>query len=183
MPFRADEWGAAQSWEDYLATIEEKADIWLSTWKRSALADLDRQRLAALPGPRRVLVLSEDWCGDAARSVPYLIRAVEAAPGSEVRVLDVGDRPETVDRYLSRGGRAIPVAIVVDEEGRDLGWWGPRPAALQTLLRGKLAAEGPPGPDGKAAFYAPIMRWYREDAGRAILDEFLLLLERGGAAS
>jgi hypothetical protein len=182
MPFTAEDWEAAVSWETFLDSIEEKAEIWRGAWERAVLADHDRRRLAALPGPRRVLVLAEDWCGDAARSVPVIARAVEAAPGSEIRLLDLESRPGLMEAHLSRGGRAIPVAIVQDERGRDLGWWGPRPAPLQTILRRRLAEEGPPAMDDLATFHAPILRWYREDGGRTILDELLLLLERGGEA-
>jgi hypothetical protein len=180
MPFTVEEWDAAVSWTTFLETVEEKADVWTSSWRRASLTDADRRRLESLPGTRRVLVLTEDWCGDAARSVPMLAKAVEAAPGCSLRVLDIEEHPDAIDRHLTRGARAIPVAIVVDEDGRDLGWWGPRPAALQTLLREKLAAEGPPAKEEVASFYAPIMRWYRRDGGRSVLDEFLLLLERGG---
>jgi len=180
MPFDAEHWNAAVPFEAFLESVEEKADVWKSAWERAELSDRDRERLAALPGPRRVLVLTEDWCGDAARSVPVLARAVEAAPGSELRVLDIESNPGLIDRHLSRGARAIPVAVVQDEDGGDLGWWGPRPAALQTLLRERLAELGPPAPEAKGEFYAPVLRWYRTDAGRTVLDEFLLLLERGG---
>jgi len=183
MPFTDEHWNAAVPFPAYLESVEDKADVWQSAWKRAAVTDGDRARLAALPGPRRVLVLSEDWCGDAARSVPVLARVVEEAPGCELRVIDIESHPDLMDAHLSRGARAIPVAIVEDENGADLGWWGPRPAALQTMLRERLAELGPPSAEDKGAFYAPIMRWYREDAGRTVIDEFLLLLERGGEAS
>jgi hypothetical protein len=181
MPFTAEDWDAAVSWEDYLAAVEEKADVWRSAWRRAAITDADRQRLESLPGPRRVLVLSEDWCGDAARSVPVIVRAVRAAPGCELRVIDIESRPGLMEAHLSRNARAIPVAVVQDADGNDLGWWGPRPAALQTILREKLAAEGSPAKEDVATFYAPIMRWYRQDDGRTVLDEILLLLERGAS--
>ncbi len=183
MPFTAEHWNAAVPFADFLETVEEKADIWQSAFKRASTTEGDRARLGALPGPRRVLVLAEDWCGDAARSVPVIVRLLEAAPTSELRVLDVGKHPDAVDAHLSRGARAIPVVIVEDEQGRDLGWWGPRPAALQTMLRERLAEFGPPTEEGKAEFFVPIMRWYRVDGGRTVIDEFLLLLERGGEAS
>jgi Thioredoxin len=183
MPFSSDDWNAAVPWEDYLGSVREKADVWQSAWRRATVTDADRARLEALPGPRRALVLTEDWCGDAARSVPVIVRAVEAAPGSEIRVLAMESHLALVDLHLSRGARAVPVVVVQDEKGGDLGWWGPRPAALQTLLRERLAELGPPAEEDRGSFYAPIMRWYRQDGGRTTLDEFLLLLERGGEVS
>ena len=62
----------------------------------------------------------------------------------------------------------------------DLGWWGPRPAPLQALLRKQLIEQGPPAKEDIGRFYAPIMGWYKKDGGRTVLEEIALLLERGG---
>jgi hypothetical protein len=113
------------------------------------------------------------------RTVPVIVKALEEAPAVEVRVLDIANHPDLIDRHLSKGARAIPVAIVTDDAGRDLGWWGPRPAPLQTMLRQKLIEEGRPTKETMGKFYAPIMGWYRKDGGRTTLDEMALLLERG----
>ncbi|MHC4473610.1 MAG: thioredoxin family protein [Planctomycetota bacterium] len=180
MAFTDAEWEAGVAWETYLAGVEKHRDLWHHHYSQAELPENARARLGDLPGPRRVLVLSEDWCGDAARSVPWIVRAAEAAPGVSLRLIDIAGQDELMLRHLSKGARAIPVAIVQDEGGRELGWWGPRPAALQAMLRQKLADEGPPGSGEFGKFYAPIMGWYKKDGGRTILDEFLLLLERGG---
>ncbi len=179
MSFTNDEWAAGLPFEEYLARVRSHADIWRRHWEHAELDDVSRARLADLPGPRRVLVLSEDGCGDAARSVPLIARACRAAPGVEIRVVTPADHAGLMDRHLTKGAKAIPVVMAADGEGRDLGWWGPRPAPLQTLLRRRLVELGPPSPENRGAFYAPLMAWYRKDGGRTILDEFLLLLERG----
>jgi hypothetical protein len=179
MPFTTDDWEAGISWEEYLDGVEKHAELWHHHWKSAQVDDLSAARLGDLPGPRRVLILTEDWCGDAVRSVPQLVMACEEAQGVEVRLIDIRSRPGLMERHRTRGGNAIPVAIVQDEEGRELGWWGPRPAALQTILRQRTAEFGKPKKEEMGRFYAPIMGWYKKDAGRAVLDEFLLLLERG----
>jgi hypothetical protein len=85
-----------------------------------------------------------------------------------------------VERYLTHGGRGIPLAIVQDEMGEELGAWGPRPAPLQALFRARQRELGSPAPEEKGAFYAPILGWYGRDGGRTIVAEILMLLERGG---
>ena len=173
-------WEAALPWPAYLDAVKEKRDLWLALTRRAKVDEGAEARLKALPAPRRVLVLSEDWCGDAARSVPMLAKALEAAVGVEHRYLSIEGHDDLMARYLTHGGRAIPIAIVQDEEGRALGAWGPRPAPLQALVRERRRELGPPDPADMATWYAPIMGWYGRDAGRTVVDEILMLLERGG---
>jgi hypothetical protein len=178
VPFTNEEWEVATTWAEYFAGVEKHADLWKHHWENAEVDEVTRTRLADLPGPRRVLILTEDWCGDAVRSVPVLVRALEEAPGVEARILDITTRPEVIDRHLSKGARAIPVAIVMDDQGNDLGWWGPRPAPLQALLRKRLIEKGRPAKADIGKFYAPIMGWYKKDGGRTALEELTLLLER-----
>jgi hypothetical protein len=180
MTFTSSEWEAGIAWEEYLVGVKERASLWRHHWKRGELDELSRRRLEDLPGPRRVLILTEDWCGDAIRAVPWIVKACRAAPGVEVRLVDAALHDDLMTRYVTKGGRAVPVAIVQDVDGRELGWWGPRPAQLQTLVRQRLAELGPPAEEEKGKFFAPIMRWYAKDGGKAILDELILILERGG---
>ncbi len=179
--FTSEEWEAARSWAETLDSVEVNRDLWVAHGRRLRLGEDARVRLAALPGPRRVLVLTEDWCGDAARPVPVLAAACEAAEGVEHRCLGSDEWPGVIERFLTHGGRAIPTAIVQDEHGMLLGAWGPRPAALQALVRAKRRREGPATPETTAAWYAPIMAWYGRDKGRSTVEELLMLLERGGA--
>lgn len=179
MAFTADEWAAGIGFEEYLGKVEQHRELWLSHWESAQVDEISRARLADLPGDRRVLILTEDWCGDAVRSVPTIVKACEASPRIEVRVIDVSGHPDLMNRHLTKGAKAIPVAMVSDPAGNDYGWWGPRPAALQTLLRRQLIEQGRPQKDDYGRFYAPLMTWYRKDEGKTILDEFLLLLERG----
>ncbi|MEM1451257.1 MAG: thioredoxin family protein [Planctomycetota bacterium] len=181
-PFFERFWPSAVSWTAYLDAVEEKADLWASYAKRARVHEDERARLEALPGARRILVLSEDWCGDAIRSVPTIVAMAEAVPGVEVKVLQSDDHPEALSERLTHGGRAIPIAVVFDENGEELGAWGPRPAPLQAELRKKLREGGSPSADDKGEFYAPIMAWYAKDGGRTVAQEVLMLLERGGAA-
>src|SRR5690606_33724710 len=90
------------------------------------------ERVAALPGRWHLLVLSEDWCGDAANSIPVLARLAELAPNLELRLLSRDENPDLMDAHLTNGtARAIPVVMLLDEDFVERGWWGSRPAELQ----------------------------------------------------
>ena len=55
----------------------------------------------------------------------------DAVPGLELRMLRRDQHPEVMDRYLTNGSRSIPIVIVLDEEFRELGHWGPRPRSCR----------------------------------------------------
>lgn len=179
-PLFAAHWDDAVSWDAYLESVEAKRDLWLSYTKRASVGDAERARLDALPGARRVLVLTEDWCGDAIRSIPGLAAALEQTDGIDVRFLSIDDHPDAMDGLRTHGGKAIPIVVVADEKGARLGVWGPRPAPLQALLRARRLELGAPTAETMAEFYAPIMAWYGKDGGVTALQELLMILERGG---
>ena len=172
-------WPTTIAWDDFIDGVEQKADLWASYAGRAKLHADELARLGALPGARKVLILTEDWCGDAIRSTPTIVAMGAAREDLEVRVLKVDEFPDALDGRLTRGARAIPIVIVFDAEGNEIGQWGPRPAPLQAELRAKILSEGPPTAETKGEFYAPIMGWYAKDRGRTVAQEMLMILERG----
>lgn len=170
-------WPASIPFETFLEGVEQKADLWTSYAGRARLHEDEAARVTELPAKRKVLVLVEDWCGDAIRSVPTMVALAAASPDVELRVLLADSHPEALTSKLTRGARAIPIAVVFDEDGNEIGTWGPRPAPLQAALRAKIRTEGSPGPEDKGEFYAPIMAWYAKDRGRTVAQELLMLLE------
>jgi hypothetical protein len=81
----------------------------------------------------RVIVLTEDWCGDAMINIPILLRIAEKT-GMEVRMLLRDDNLELMDQYLTNGkSRSIPIFIFIDEEGNEVAKWGPRAQKIQDL--------------------------------------------------
>ncbi|WP_127582306.1 thioredoxin family protein [Paenibacillus koleovorans] len=81
----------------------------------------------------RCLILASDWCGDVVRNVPVVFRALENS-GIPVEVLIMEEHTETMDQFLTMGGRAIPIVIFVDTGGFVLGQWGPRPKHVQAVM-------------------------------------------------
>ncbi|HEY8402196.1 MAG TPA: thioredoxin family protein [Cytophagaceae bacterium] len=82
------------------------------------------------------LVLTEGWCGDAAYNVPMMAAVERAFPEKvKLRLLLRDQNLELMDAHLTDGGRSIPKLIVLSEELKELGTWGPRPASLQSLMK------------------------------------------------
>ncbi|MFB4169260.1 thioredoxin family protein [Virgibacillus sp. JSM 102003] len=82
----------------------------------------------------RVIVLTEDWCGDAMLNIPILIRIAEQA-NIPVKMLLRDENLELMDQYLTNGkARSIPIFIFIDEAGNEVAKWGPRAKAIQQYL-------------------------------------------------
>ena len=119
--------------EQFIAGAESNQDLWRSVYARASVPEALAERARQLP-PRHLLVLAEGWCGDAVNTVPVLARLAEAVPGLDPRILGWDAHPDLMDPHLSDGARAIPVAMVLDRDFRELGWWGSRPEPLQAWL-------------------------------------------------
>lgn len=104
--------------------------------KTAVLTEELLMAVKSLTGRYRFLVITEGWCGDAAQIVPVIHRIVEAAPDHfSLKVILRDEHLEVIDQYLTNGGRAIPVLLILDENNDViLPKWGPRPAILQSLL-------------------------------------------------
>jgi hypothetical protein len=159
-------WDQAQPFDAYVAASTQHRGLWEGLYRTARLPEW---AVGALPAGalRRLLVLAEDWCGDASNTVPVLARLADAVPGLDLRVLRRDEHPEVMDRYLTNGSRSIPIVIALDEDFTELGHWGPRPAELQSwVLANRLTLP-------KTELYPLVRRWYARDHGESTLREVL----------
>ena len=108
--------------------------------KRMADAEITPADREALRGRKlKVLVITEDWCGDALVGFPALARLVEDAPDVEMRVFLRDANPDVMDQYLKKGlYRTIPVIVFFDEQMNELARYMERQdvvTELRTLLK------------------------------------------------
>lgn len=172
----AARWNAAPTFQEWLPTAQKNHELWEAVYRHAAVPDEFVARAVQVGGPWHLLVLSEDWCGDAVNSVPVVQRLVERVPGLDLRVVGRDANPDLMDAHLTGKSRSIPVVMMFGADLRELGWWGPRPAELQRWVLG-------PGREMTSDDrYKEIRRWYARDHGRAILDEVVSMLERGAEA-
>ncbi|MDF7820968.1 thioredoxin family protein [Runella sp. MFBS21] len=118
------------------------------------------------------LVLTESWCGDAAQSIPVLVKMAEYQPHIELKVLLRDKNLDVMDAYLTNGGRSIPKLICLKADTlEELFTWGPRPQEVQALMI-DLKAQGV----SSAEVAEQIQRWYNADKTQSIQAEFETLI-------
>lgn len=124
-----------------------------------------------LPGEHLWVVITEDWCGDSAQTVPYIAKIAAASPKIELAILLRDENPDIIDQYLTNGTRSIPKLIGFDKNWNELYRWGPRPLALQELFQ-RWKSEGIP----REKLYENLQIWYNNDHGRELEGEFMEML-------
>lgn len=122
---------------EYLAQMRTNRDRFAT---RMADAEVVPEDLEAVRARRlKILVITEDWCGDALVGFPALARLVEEAPDVEMRVFLRDANPDVMDQYLKRGlYRTIPVFVFFDERMNEVARFMERQdvvTELRTLLK------------------------------------------------
>lgn len=114
----------------------------------------------------RILTITEDWCGDAMLNNAVMRKIAEEA-GVEIRCVYRDADTDLIDRYLTNGGRAIPIYLFLNEEGNVVGKWGPRAPELQKLVeegRAKLPEKDDPQFEEKQKeLYANLQKQFVEN--------------------
>lgn len=169
-------YATALTLEQFVAAAAANQELWSSFARRTVAADDLVERANRLPGRRHLLVLLEDWCGDAVNTIPALAALARASDTLDLRILPRDANLDLMDAHLTGGTRSIPVVIVFDEAYRELGWWGPRPTPLQSWVRSEGQTLD------KIARYREVRRWYARDRAQTTLAEILSLLEGRPAA-
>lgn len=158
-------WRQALPFEKFVAACgEQHRGFWEVVYR---LARVPEWAETVLPSGqlRHLLVLAEDWCGDASNTVPVLARWAETVDDLSLRILRRDEHPEVMDQYLTNGSRSIPIVIALDEDFTELGSWGPRPSELQAWV---MANKDTLPKDER---YKEIRRWYARDKGETTIRE------------
>ena len=121
----------------YLAQMRTNKERFEKRMADALITPADRE---AFSGRKlKILVITEDWCGDALVGFPALARLVEDAPDVEMRVFLRDANPDVMDQYLKNGlYRTIPVIVFFDEQMNELARYLERQdvvTELRTLLK------------------------------------------------
>jgi len=114
------------------------------------------------------VLIAEPWCGDAAHCVPFIFKMAELNPLITVEIQLRDSENSEIEKYLTNGGKSIPILIVRDSENNDLFVWGPRPEPAQVLFL-ESKAQQLSVDDQKIA----LQNWYNKDMGQTIQKEIL----------
>ena len=166
-------WGTGLTWERYLADeIVEHRELWEGVYRKSKTPTWALEELDEIGRHWNLIAIAEDWCGDASNLVPIFARLAEASQRIDLRILKRDEHPDLMDLYLTNDSRSIPIVVIMDEEFRPAGRWGPRPTALQeVVLREKRAGERL-----ALEIYKDARRWYARDRGETTLREVLAIM-------
>ena len=170
-----DRYLAAPDFPAMLAEVQKNVELWAAMWRHARVDDAYVRRVSSLPGQWHLLVLSEDWCGDAVNTVPVVAKLAERSPNTDLRVLGRDENPDLMNSHLTSTSRSIPVVIAFDEVFDERGWWGPRPTVLQHWVSGQGQLLE------KTERYREARTWYARDQGRTTLEEVVSMLERAAA--
>lgn len=169
-------WDKGFTWEDYLnREVQKLEELWRGVYARAVVPEWALERGAEIGGEWRVLVISEDWCGDASNTVPVMARLAEVLPNVQIRVVKRDENPELMDAFLTNGSRSIPLALVLRPDFTVAGTWGPRPAELQEFVLTEKKAGLRPVDD----IYREVRRWYARDRGESTLRALVDIMAAG----
>ena len=168
-------WDTALTYDEFVKQSTEHCALWTGVYRLARIPPWALERACERGRKFRVLVLAEDWCGDASNTIPYVAKLGAEARCLEMRILRRDEHPAVMDRYLTGSARAIPIVIVLDEEWHEIGHWGSRPTELQAWVM--EARKTTP----KEQLYPQVRRWYAKDKGETTLREILSLLPAGSS--
>jgi hypothetical protein len=125
-----------QQYLDQMGTNKETFAKFLS---EIVIRPEDKAALAKLGKKLKVMVITEDWCGDALYNVPVLAKLVEGNPNIEARVFLRDKNADLMDQYLNQGMfRSIPVFAFFDENMNEVARLLERPSKITEQLEKKM---------------------------------------------
>ncbi|MBF0707309.1 thioredoxin family protein [Alkalihalobacillus hwajinpoensis] len=140
--------------QQYIHSMDEHKDDLLTIYNHFELEKSNLEFLHSLQSEKlRALVITADWCGDAMVNLPIFMRmADEALIESKYFIRD--NYLELMDLYLTNGtARSIPIIVLIDSNGNEVGRWGPRAPEVQAYVDQAKQALPPKGdPNFKKAF-------------------------------
>ena len=91
------------------------------------------------------IVITEDWCGDSSFNLAIIEAIANSSKEISLNIVERDKDTFIIDQFLTNGGRAIPILLSFNNDGKLLFKWGPRPQKLidyrQTLVEEGLEKE------------------------------------------
>lgn len=130
-------WDEAMSLDGYVGQMWRKnRKAFARNRERTVIDPATRDSLPEYP--LKILVLTEHYCEDSLQLVPVIWRLADDLDNVDVRILRQHEYPELSSQYLTAGHPAIPVFIVLDSEGHELGAIIERPSRMTTEITAEI---------------------------------------------
>ncbi|EKU45604.1 thioredoxin family protein [Staphylococcus massiliensis] len=159
----------AQPLDQYINNMTDHKDNLLSIYQSLELPDQDERLDQIKQGPiDKVLMISEDWCGDAMMNNAILKYIVEQTD-IEAKVFKRDDDTDLIDQYLTNGkSRSIPIYIFLNKQYEQVAVWGPRAKQVQAFVDKTKASlpdqEDPSFQDKKKEMLAIFTQRFKTDS-------------------
>ncbi|WP_337866638.1 thioredoxin family protein [Ignavibacterium sp.] len=124
-----------------------------------------------ISSPQIWLVITEDWCGDSAQTLPVIASLSELNENISLKIVLRDANLDLMDLYLTHGKRSIPKMISFDSELNELFQWGPRPHKAK-LLVDELRKQDL----SKQDIIKQLHLWYAKDGGYSTEEEIIELI-------
>lgn len=153
---------------DYTKLNWSRMKRWFKTGKLSGAL---LETIKKIERPQHWIVITEPWCGDAAHNIPFLEMIAGHNPLISISYKLRDTEPFLIEQYLTNGTKSIPKLIIRDEQNKDMGTWGPRPADCQKMFL-KLTGENADFEKIKIE----TQNWYNANKGVDIQNELRQLI-------
>lgn len=119
----------------------------------------------------KILIISEQWCGDASAIVPVIHKFFE---NNEMRITYRDQEPSLINDYLTNGkSKSIPIVLFLDKDYKVIAHWGPRPKFGRDLY---LKHKANPKEYNEDEFHNDMQVYYAKNKGIDIVSEVLALI-------
>ena len=126
-PITLDTWLTGLTLDEYIAGMKMNQSHMTRRLASVRLSPEEQDAFGRYAGLLHVLVMTEDWCGDALMNLPIVARIAETLPGADLRVFVRTAAPELNAYYTGRGVTRIPVVSFLRQDFSELGAWVERP--------------------------------------------------------
>ncbi len=159
-----------------LANYTKLNDRRMRRWDKTIkISKETQQKISEFNQKMTLLIITESWCGDAAHVIPALNKMAELNPNIDVKLVLRDENLELMDMFLTKGGRAIPKVIMIDDEtGAVLSTYGPRPSEASSYVNRFVAKNGSLTPE----FKEDLQHWYNGDKGQNIINDVIEILSQ-----
>jgi len=159
-----------------LANYTKLNDRRMRRWDKTIkISKETQQKISEFNQKMTLLIITESWCGDAAHVIPALNKIAELNPNIDVKLVLRDENLELMDMFLTKGGRAIPKVIMIDDEtGAVLSTYGPRPSEASSYVNRFVAKNGSLTPE----FKEDLQHWYNGDKGQNIIKDVIEILSQ-----
>jgi hypothetical protein len=123
------------------------------------------------------LVITENWCGDAAQIVPVMHKIASVSEGKiTLRLIYRDEHLPLIDAHLTGTSRSIPKLIQLDTHFNLTAIWGPRPNEAQQLV---LDLKKNPATADK--YSEELHKWYAQNKQAFIERDLIKAIQKGSA--